>query len=340
MLKGTSLYRVVPFIICTSCLEITKEVFMHASRKQMKSEKGALRISLWSGAVFVLVELVMSIFTSSQAILLDAVYDAVELVMILVSLTLVPLLYKPASEKHPFGFQQMESLFVVVKGAIMVAVTLGLVVNNIEILLHGGRNIDFVMVAYFEVFSCFFSILILGLLIHLNKKMNSPTVTMEIQEWKIDIISSLGMTFAFLLPRFVRTPWMVDFAPYLDQVITIVLCFFMLPTPIKAVIEGLRDLFLMPPDDETIEQIKSIVTPILESNGYDELSYDIVKTGRKLWISVYITFDRDDISISRFRHFQTLIIKRLSESFQDFYFELLPDIEYCGRTEVDLPNQD
>lgn len=313
---------------------------MHASRKQMKSEKGALRISLWSGAVFVFVELVMSVYTSSQAILLDAVYDAVELVMILVSLTLIPLLYKPSSEKYPFGFQQMESLFVVVKGAIMVAVTVGLVVNNIELLFHGGRTIDFLLVAYFEIFSFLFSILILWLLIRLNKKVNSPTVLMEIQEWKIDIVSAFGMTLAFLLPKMIKTSWMAQFSPYLDQVITIVLCFFMLPTPVRAVINGLRDLFLLPPDEETVEQIKSIVTPILKSNGYEELSFDIVKTGRKLWISVYITFDRDDISISRFRHFQDLIIRKLSEVFQDFYFELLPDIEYRGRTEVDPPKQE
>ena len=307
---------------------------MHASRNHMKSEKIALRISLWSGAVFVVTELIMSVVTRSQAILLDAVYDAVELVMILVSLTIVPLLYRPSSEKHPFGYQQIESVFVVIKGSIMVSVTLSLVMNNIEILFHGGRTIDFSMTAVFEVFSCLFSVLILEILIHINKTMNSPTVDMEIQEWKIDIVSAFGMTLAFLLPKVVHAGWMQQFSPYLDQVITIVLCFYMLPTPVKAVLDGLRDLFLLPPDQETVDQIKSIVTPVLEEHGYTELYYDIVKTGRKLWISVYITFDRDDISISRFRHFQTLIIKKLSEYFQDFYFELLPDIEYKGKTEV------
>lgn len=312
---------------------------MHASRKQLKSEKSALRISLWSGAVFVVVELIMSVFTRSQAILLDAVYDAVELVMILVSLTLVPLLYRPSNENHPYGFLQIESLFVVVKGAIMIAVTLGLVMNNIELLLHGGRQIDYSMTAYFEMFSCLFSILILFWLIHVNKTTNSPTVTMEIQEWKIDIVSAFGMTVAFLLPKLIDAAWMVRFSPYLDQVITIVLCLYMMPTPVKAVIEGLRDLFLLPPDQETIDQIKEIVTPILEENGYTELYYDILKTGRKLWISVYITFDRDDISISRFRHFQTMIIYALSEKFQNFYFELLPDIAYAGKTEVELPKE-
>ena len=39
------------------------------------------------------------------------------------SIFLIPLIYRPASEQHPFGFTQVETGFVVVKGAIMAAVT-------------------------------------------------------------------------------------------------------------------------------------------------------------------------------------------------------------------------
>ena len=108
----------------------------------------------------------------------------------------------------------------------------------------------------------------------------------------------------------------------------------MLPTPIHAVVTGLRDLFLLPPEEETVQNIKDIITPILDAYGYDKLYFDIVRTGRKLWISVYITFDRDEISISRFKIVQNFIIQALSKEYQDFYFELLPDIEYNGNTEV------
>jgi len=40
------------------------------------------------------------------------------------------------------------------------------------------------------------------------------------------------------------------------------------------------------------------------------------------------------ISISRLRTVQGLIIEALKKEYQDFYFELLPDIEYLGNTEV------
>ena len=100
-----------------------------------------------------------------------------------------------------------------------------------------------------------------------------------------------------------------------------------LPVPVKTVITGLRDLFLLPPEEETVQEIKDIVSPILATYGDTKLYYDILRTGRKLWISVYITMNRDMISISKFKSVQKEIIQALSKEYQDFYFELLPDIQ-------------
>ena len=307
---------------------------MHSSRKNEKFEKSALRISLTGNLIFVILELAVAIYTSSQAVLLDSVYDGVELLMIFVSIILVPLLYKPSNENHPFGYLQVETLFVVVKGIIMTAVTAGLIINNIQIIIHGGRHVSFSVIAWFELAAAILSVIFITILSYMNRHLSSPVVTMEIQEWKIDTAASLGMTIAFFLPMFLHADWFRPFVPYLDQCIAIILSICMLPTPIHAVVTGLRDLFLLPPEEETVQTIKDIITPILDAYGYDKLYFDIVRTGRKLWISVYITFDRDEISISRFKIVQNFIIQALSKEYQDFYFELLPDIEYNGNTEV------
>ena len=242
---------------------------MHVGRKAQKREKKAMSVSLYGNLFFVIVEIVMAIYTSSQAVLLDAVYDGVEFCMLLPSLFLIPLLYKPSNEKHPFGYMQIESMFVVVKGITMTGVTLGLILNNIEIMIHGGRNVAF------------------------------DTIT-----------------------------------PYLDQIITVTLSIFILPTPIKTVITGLRDLFLIPPEEETVDEIKETIEPVLNAYGYKKLYYDILRTGRKLWISVYITFDKDLVSITRFKIVQNFCIQALAKKYTDFYFELLPDIVFTTDDEA------
>lgn len=134
--------------------------------------------------------------------------------------------------------------------------------------------------------------------------MSSPIVNIELQTWKIDCVVSLGMAIAFLLPIIVPFAWFQRLTPYLDQIITIVLSAFMLPTPIKTVIIGLRDLMLWPPEAETVDDIKATVEPIIGGYEHKNLYYDIVRTGRKLWISVYITFDKDIISCQNSRFFR------------------------------------
>lgn len=301
---------------------------MHVSKKAQKKEKSAMTVSLYGNLFFVIIELLMAIYTSSQAVLLDAVYDAVEFIMLLPSIFLIPLLYKPSTEKHPFGYLQIESMFVVVKGVTMTAVTVGLIINNIEIMLHGGRSVSFSTVAYFELLAAILGVLVSVYLKNKNKVVNSPLVSMEMRGWQIDSIVSMGMTLAFFLPVVITAKWFAPVIPYLDQIITVVLSLFMIPAPIKAVVTGLRDLFLIPPEEETVDEIKETVEPILYNYGYKKLYYDIVRTGRKLWISVYITFERDEISISRFKVVQNDCIQALAQKYPDLYFELLPDIEF------------
>lgn len=107
--------------------------------EKQKYEKIILKISLYAGMAFVVVELLMSLWSNSQAILMDAVFDAAELIVIGLSLFLTPLFYQPVSEKKPYGYSQFESVFIIVKGFMLISVTLGLITNNIQILLQGGR---------------------------------------------------------------------------------------------------------------------------------------------------------------------------------------------------------
>lgn len=303
---------------------------MHIGIKAQKREKSAMSVSLYGNLVFVVIELIMAIVTESQAVLLDAVYDGVEFCMLLPSIFLIPYLYRPSSEQHPFGYTQMESLFVVVKGITMVAVTIGLIFNNINLMLHGGHIVSFNTVAYFELFACFLGVSVTIYLTIKNKTMFSPLINMEMQGWKIDSCISLGMAVAFLLPMILNFSWFKPVIPYLDQIITITLSIIMLPTPIQTIITAFRDLLLFPPEEETIDEIKNLVEPIIRTYGYKKLYYDILRTGRKLWISVYITFDKDFVSLAKFKSIQSECIAALAEEYPDFYFELLPDIAFSG----------
>ena len=101
-----------------------KELKLKRDRMQ-KKEKQALWLSLTAGIVFAVVEFLFAIFTHSQSVLMDSVYDTSELIFIVLILYLTPLFYKPISESHPYGYFQLESIFLIVKGFMMISVTFG-----------------------------------------------------------------------------------------------------------------------------------------------------------------------------------------------------------------------
>ena len=151
-------------------------------------------------------------------------------------------------------------------------------------------------------------------------------MNVELQTWKIDCVVSLGMAVAFLLPIIVPFAWFQRLTPYLDQIITIILSAFMLPTPIKTVITGLRDLMLWPPEAETVDDIKATVEPIIGGYGHKTcittLSVPVEDSG-----SVYTSHLIKTLSHCQIPNPANKCIAALAEKYQDFYFELLPDIQ-------------
>lgn len=304
---------------------------MHNKKSSSKKEMQAMYVSISGNLFFVFAELFMYIYTRSQAVLMDAVYDGVEFFMLLPSVFLIPYLYKPLNEKHPFGYTQMESLFVAIKGSTMIAVTAGLVINNVEIMLHGGRNINFSAVAWFEFSVFVIAAIVSHILKYRNKTLNSKLIEIEIEGWKIDGIVSLGLTIAYLSPFLVRFEFfqgLTSFLPYLDQIFTIMLSVYMIREPAFNVINSIRDLCLIPPEEETIEEIKETLKPCLSALDYDSLYYEIVRTGRKLWISAYIKPTKQLLYLPHLKEIQEKCVEELGKKWDDYYFELLPDVEY------------
>ena len=80
------------------------------NENKLKYEKYIMNISLIGSVLFMIAEGVMAFWTRSHSILMDCIFDLTDLIMIGPFLLLVPLLYKPVTERRPYGFAQVESL--------------------------------------------------------------------------------------------------------------------------------------------------------------------------------------------------------------------------------------
>ena len=198
----------------------------------LKWEKLILNISFVGSILFLFAEVIVAIVTDSNAVFMDCVYDIADLIMIGPFLVLVPLLYKPETEKRPYGFSQIESLFILLKSGILIGVTCFLILESVELILSGGNEVDASVVAIFELLVSLTCVIMYIVLNKLSKKYTSPSIKAELYIWKLDSLSTLGVGVAFLIKILLDKTSFAFVGPYIDPGIAIILAVLLLKEPI------------------------------------------------------------------------------------------------------------
>lgn len=167
------------------------------NKDQLRSEKRILRLSLAGSLIFLLIEFIAVIMTRSQAVLIDCVYDFVDLLMLLPFMILLPKLYKPITEKWPYGFLQIEPLFVILRCCVLLCLDAFFIYDSVIMILDGGHIVNASAVASFEFGMALSCILIYIILMRLCRDIMSPTIESELYVWKVDAYSTAGVGLAF-----------------------------------------------------------------------------------------------------------------------------------------------
>ena len=288
-----------------------------------KTEKVLLWTSFVVASLIAIAEILIAIRTGSQAVLFDAMYDSSELIVVVFTLFLTPLFYKPISEKHPFGFGQIESFVILIKAFMLLSVTVGLSVQTIEKLFSGGNIIDKSEVSLFQLSLGFIAIIVFITLSRLNRNISSPTARAEILGWKMDIFSGFGMSLAFYVATILEKTSLYYLAPYFDPIITLSIVFLMVPNFIKMIIITIKDVFLFSPEEEIFDYIKTIADTVLTEYNFTLVFCDVTRTGRHLWISIYFNEKQGLIKVADLNAAQEEIDAKLSKKFDDFDVELV-----------------
>ena len=294
---------------------------------KLKTEKRILNLSLFGSIAFLLAEIIFAIYTGSKAVLMDCVYDIADLIMIGPFMVLVPLLYKPTTEKRPYGFSQVESLFVLIKYCILLGVDVVLVINCVKTILSGGNEVDASMLAIFELAVSAGCVIMYLVLSRFQRKYSSPSIKAELFIWKLDAFSTLGVGCAFLLNLLLMRTSLAFICPYVDPGIAIILAVILIKEPLEMIFDSLRSLVLFAPDEEIKEKIFDICEEILNREGCQLTYLDLIKTGRKVWAELYFLPTGNSIDLSRMQEVHREITEAAQAEFDSIYIELIPDME-------------
>ncbi len=299
---------------------------LNLKKQQLKSENKILRISFIGSTLFLLSECLAAFFTHSQAVLMDCVYDLVDLAMLGPFMILVPKLYKPVTERWPYGFAQIESLFIIIKCGLLLFLDIQLLTDSVELILDGGHVVNAGAVAAFELFISVSCITMFLVLRHLNRHFSSPTVSAELYIWKLDAYSTGGVGLAFIIQLILQLTPLSFVVPYIDPAIAIFMAVILAKEPIMMIWDALKSLILLAPSKEVMDEIRAEVTATLTKfdMGIDFL--DVVKTGRKVWVDIYVTQSDDILRISSLKKAHDEIAEKLKADDKEVFVELIPEI--------------
>lgn len=295
---------------------------------KQKSENTGLRFSTYSNMLFIALELWISVLSNSRAVLIDGLFDGCETILLIFSIRLMKYLYKPISEKRPIGYSNLEPFYMILKGFLFFVIALLMAASAAGSFVSGGYYVNMDVVFYFEIFAGAYGLFAYFVLKRLNATAKSQILALEIKEWALDIFSSFGTGVAFLLAFLIRFTPLAFLSKYFDQIITLAMVVYILPTPLKAIRKGFKDLFFLSPGEATLDKVKTDACDVIEANGLskDQLDFDVVKTGRRLWISIYIEVKDEYVDVNLFKDIHAALEKKYANLADMVDLDIIPDI--------------
>jgi predicted Co/Zn/Cd cation transporter (cation efflux family) len=292
----------------------------------IRRERTAGGVSIAGRSVIILFELVIVALTSSQALLIDMAFDIAELATVILGFILVPKWFSRPDERRPYGLAQGETWLVIVRVTLAIAMGILLVVINVIVIMRGGNEVEFDDAAILELASAALAVVVTIYLHRSNRRLGSPSVEADIESWKIDIYASVAIGITFILAVLFEDGFLRNIIPHIDPAVAIIFSLVMMVGPARTLIFELKDLTLVEACAETVEKVNALAGEIIAERSLGTPEFYILETGRKTWVSIYITGDGDTISKSEYADVQREIYGRLSGEFLDIFVEVLPAI--------------
>ena len=272
-------------------------------------EEIALKRSMVGAFILAMWGIVMAVVSDSGVILLDGMFNLISGIMSFFSIGITRLISGKETREYPLGYFAFESLFVFVKGVSILILVLMALYSNIEVLLSGGREPALGLMTIYVALAVLGCSILYALTRKSLKKTDSEILVAETQAWLINGVISGAIGIAFGVVMLIQgTAWgWID--RYVDQVLVIILSILFIKDPLVLMKNGLKELLLAAPQRDYAAPFEDKILPMTEQLGASKLGLEILKTGRRIWVTVRMDPKENTINVAEFMK----VKKRLSE---------------------------
>ena len=276
---------------------------------------GAFLLAIWG--------IIMAVVSDSGVILLDGMFNLISGIMSFFSIEISRLISGKETRDYPLGYFAFESLFVLVKGASVLVLILMALYSNIEVLLSGGREPALGLMTIYVILAVIGCIAIYVITHNGQRKTNSDILAAESQAWLVNAVISGSIGIAFGVVMLLQGTAWGWIERYVDQVLVIVLCLVVIKDPLVLMKNGLKELLLAAPQQEFNVLFEDKIMPLKEQLGAQKLALEILKTGRRIWVTVKLDPKEKIINVDEFMKIKRLLSDTASSIYPNSQTEVL-----------------
>ncbi|AKK20401.1 cation transporter [Candidatus Liberibacter africanus] len=268
---------------------------MQNYKARSKSEESLLKLSICVTILMASANLIVGVITGSSSIVFDGFYSYLDAGMTTLSLIVAKLISRDVLEENyserkryfQFGFWHFEPIVLAFNSIILIFVTLYEFLVSIMTVISGGHDINFekaVIYSFIAACVCF----AMGTYERrCNRDIKSDFIALDAKSWIVGGFLLLAVVIVFLCGISLRDgiyDWLI---PYVDPVVLMSICLFILPTAIYTMKSATFEIFQMTPIDLDI-QVRESLYPIVVRHGFIDFYTYVTKVGRSRFIEIYL----------------------------------------------------
>lgn len=257
----------------------------------MTTELRALALSAAAALLLGIAGLAVSLATGSGAIMLDGAFNLCFFVTALATLQVARLLRRPDDSDYPFGYLQFEPLINTVKAALILIVGLLALIDAGFVISRGGNDVSAGLALSYATFGTVVCGLLVFALRHKGRRVASPLVDADVENWVVNLAITLGMLAAFCLALWLQRAGAERAARFVDPILVGLVVILTLGIPIRMARRGLLALLQRAPAAEVVDSIDALVRDAIAGLPLRKLYVRVIQPGRTTYALVHVLLD-------------------------------------------------
>jgi predicted Co/Zn/Cd cation transporter (cation efflux family) len=227
-----------------------------------------------------LVGIFFAVFSRSQAIMLDALFNLTYFATGLFTLKVAKMVLLGDDERYPIGYAFFEPLINGLKGVLVLGVSIVALVGAVQALFTGGRAIAAGSAVVYGVFAATACWSLAVATRRGAKRTGSPLVLADAENWLVNGAISSAVLLAFVGILLIKNSPLEYIVPYIDPALVLIVVLISISVPVRMAWQALMDLLNRPPSTEIVQQVDNILKKCKAELLIQSLFVRVIQPGR------------------------------------------------------------